>query len=484
MISPCHGQLIFPNFMTDSPVRYSQFINPFWDNEILPALTDYIRIPALSPDFDADWARHGHLEQARQLAIGWLERHAEPNWKIHNLQIPGRTPLILVDIPGKGDRSVLIYGHLDKQPEMEGWREGLGPWQPVIEDEKLYGRGGADDGYALFAAVAAAKALARENIPHARLLILIEFSEESGSPDLPAYLEDCTGLIGAPDLVIALDSGTGDYGRLWSTTSLRGMQSCTVTARTLHEGVHSGIASGIVPESMSIMRQLLDRLEDPVTGQVKLPELFVEVPAIRMEQATATAGILGSSLVDGLHPLPGLKPLSDDPLELLLNNTWYPAMCVVGQGGFPPLEQAGNVMRAYTSFKLSFRLPPSVTCETAKAAIERALLTDPPYQAEISVAFDQGGDGWEAPPPAEWLLRANDEASLAIYGQPAAYMGLGASIPFMNRLGLQYPQAQFLITGVLGPGSNAHGPNEYLHIPYAKKLTVCVAHVIASHFRG
>ncbi len=455
-------------------------ITTFWDRDILPTLTDYIRIPALSPDFDPAWAEHGHLQQARELALHWLERHAEPGWKIHDLQLPGRTPLILLDIPGTNDRTVLIYGHLDKQPEMEGWREGLGPWQPVIEDGKLYGRGGADDGYALFAAVAAAKALARENLPHARLLILIEFSEESGSPDLPPYLEAYSDLIGTPDLVIALDSGTGDYNRLWSTTSLRGMQSCTVTVRTLHEGVHSGIASGIVPESMSILRQLLDRLEDPATGQMKLPELFVDIPALRVEQASAAADILGLSLVDGLHPLPGLKPLCDDPLELLLNNTWRPTMCVVGQDGLPSVEKAGNVMRAYTSFKLSFRLPPPVTCETAKAAIERVLLVDPPYNAEISVSFDQGGDGWEAPLPAEWLLRANNEASLALYGQPAAYLGLGASIPFMNMLGLQYPRAQFLITGVLGPGSNAHGPNEYLHIPYAKKLTACVAHVLAA----
>ncbi len=453
----------------------------FWDEEILPTLIQYIEIPNVSVDFDPDWHTHGHMESARQLAIDWLRRQAESDWRVHDLELPGLTPLILVEIPGDSERTALLYGHLDKQPEMEGWRQGYGPWKPVIEDQKLYGRGGADDGYAMFAAVAAIKAMRRQGLRHTRLVILIEFSEESGSPDLPPYLEKYADIIGHPDLVIALDSGTGDYDRLWSTTSLRGMQGCTVTVRTLKEAAHSGIASGIVPESMDIMRQLLDRLEDSTTGQVRLTELHASIPEIRLQQAKQAADILGLSMVEGLHPLPGLKPVCNDPLELILNNTWRPTLCVVGQDGLPPASRAGNVMRAYTSFKLSFRLPPPVNCESVKAAIERALLTDPPYGAEVSVRFDQGGDGWQAPEPSPWLLEACDEASRTFYGHPAAYLGLGASIPFMDMLGRTFPQAQFLITGVLGPGSNAHGPNEFLHIPYAKKLTACVAHVLSCH---
>ncbi len=460
----------------------TDFIEDFWDRAILPTLAEYIQIPCLSPAFDPDWEVHGHMERARQLALGWLKANAETDWCLRDLQLPGKTPLILAEIPGQNEKTVLLYGHLDKQPEMEGWREGLGPWQAVIEDEKLYGRGGADDGYALFAAVAAAKALHKQRIPHARLVILIEFSEESGSPDLPAYLEHCADLIGTPDLVIALDSGTGDYQRLWSTTSLRGMLAAVVTVRTLSEATHSGIASGIVPESMAIMRLLLDRLEDPATGRIKLEELHAQIPAIRLEQAKAAAEILGPKLIEGLHPLPGLKPLSDDPFELILNNTWRPALCVVGQEGLPPVHQAGNVMRAYTSLKLSFRLPPTVSCQAAKTAIENALLADPPFGAQVSVHFDQGGDGWQAPEPATWLLEACDQASCALYRNPAAYLGLGASIPFMNLLGRRFPSAQFLVTGVLGPGSNAHGPNEFLHLPYAKKLTACIAYVLARHF--
>lgn len=468
--------------MNHSPADFAAFTNSFWDQAILPALIEYIRIPCLSVDFDPDWEDHGHLERARQLALGWLKANAETDWCIRDLKLPGKTPLILAEIPGQRERTVLLYGHLDKQPEMEGWREGLSPWQPVIEDERLYGRGGADDGYALFAAVAAVKALRQQRIPHARLVILIEFSEESGSPDLPAYLDACADLIGTPDLVIALDSGTGDYQRLWSTTSLRGMLSAIVTVRTLGEATHSGIASGIVPESMAVMRLLLDRLEDPKSGRIKLKALYAQIPAIRLEQARAAAEILGPKLIEGLHPLPGLKPLNEDPLELVLNNTWRPTLCVVGQEGLPPVRRAGNVMRAYTTLKLSLRLPPTVSCEAAKRAIENALLADPPFGAQVQVHFDQGGDGWEAPELATWLLAASDEASNALYGNPAAYLGLGASIPFMHLLGQRFPGAQFLITGVLGPGSNAHGPNEFLHLPYAKKLTACIAHVLARHF--
>ncbi len=460
---------------------FGHFVEEFWDLKILPALTEYIKIPCLSVAFDPAWETAGHLEQARQLAVAWLKAHAEPDWRLHEFKLPGKTPVIVVEIPGQSQKTVLLYGHLDKQPQMEGWRAGLGPWQPVIEGEKLYGRGGADDGYALFAAVAVAKALRVQGIPHARLVILIEFSEESGSPDLPAYLDTLAQLIGEVDLVIALDSGAGDYERLWSTTSLRGMLACTLTVRTLTEAAHSGIASGLVPESFTILRQLLDRLEDAATGQIKLAELYAPIPSIRLEQAKAVASILGHRLLAGLHPLPGLRPLADDPLELILNNTWRPTLCVVGQAGLPPLHQAGNVMRSFTTVKLSFRLPPPLRCEDAMRAIAQAVQRDPPFGAQIELDFEQGGDGWEAPEPADWLSHALDRASLAYFGHPAAHLGLGASIPFMKMLGERYPQAQFLITGVLGPGSNAHGPNEFLHLPYAKKLTACLAEVLAAH---
>jgi acetylornithine deacetylase/succinyl-diaminopimelate desuccinylase-like protein len=313
-------------------------------------------------------------------------------------------------------------------------------------------------------------------------VILIEFSEESGSPDLPPYLEKYQSIIGTPDLVIALDSGAGDYERLWSTTSLRGMLSCVVSVQVLKEATHSGIASGVVPSSMRIMRQLLDRLENAHTGEILLPQLHTDIPPQRMEQVSATAGVLGDSLRDAFSLIDGTQTVSDDPAQLLLNNTWKPTLCVVGQDGMPTVQKAGNVLRAYTTLKLAFRLPPNLDYTIAQQAIQSSLTVNPPYNARVTVEFDQGGNGWDAPALAPWLQQANSEASQAFYGKDAQYFGLGASIPFMAMLGEQYPDAQFLITGVLGPKSNAHGPNEFLHIPYAKRLTNCVAYILARQF--
>jgi acetylornithine deacetylase/succinyl-diaminopimelate desuccinylase-like protein len=465
-----------------NPRLLQSTVDTFWDREILPTLSKYIEIPAVSLSFDPDWAANGHLEAARQLVLDWLQTHQITDWIIRDETLPGKTPFILIDVPSNSSLTVLIYGHLDKQPEMDGWREDLGPWQPLIEGERLYGRGGADDGYALFAAVSALTAIKSQSLQHPRIVILIEFSEESGSPDLPDYLEKYSDIIGVPELVIALDSGVGDYYRLWSTTSLRGIVSCVLDVRVLHESAHSGIASGIVPSSMRIMRQLLDRVEDPSTGKCRLPEIEADIPTQRREQAKSAGEILGlETIIRSFSVVQGLNPTTCDPTELLLNNTWQPTLCVVGQDGIPALNSAGNVLRAHTAFKLSFRLPPSVDHRVAQEAIHRELTRDPPYGAEVSLRFMEGGTGWDAPPLAPWLEHATNDVSKLFYGEDAAYIGLGGSIPFMGMLGKRYPKAQFLITGVLGPNSNAHGPNEFLHISYAKKLTAAVAYLIVQY---
>ncbi len=462
--------------MNPHPETLRQSIDAFWDAEILPALVEYIKIPNKSVHFDPDWESHGHMEDARRLAVDWLRAHPLPGAVIHDLKQAGRSPLILVEVPGGLDQTVLIYGHLDKQPEMEGWHPDGGPWTPVLKDGKLYGRGGADDGYALFAAVAAIRAIDQEQRP--RIVILIEFSEESGSPDLPAYLDECGPIIGEPALVIALDSGAGDYQRLWSTTSLRGLVNAVLDVRVLEETCHSGIASGIVPSSLRILRQLLDRIEDPVTGACRVPELNAPIPEPRRQQARAAATVLGNELLNSFSVVPGLRAVAADPVELLLNNTWRPTLCVVGQDGMPPLASAGNILRAHTAFKLSIRLPPTVPAPVAEAALSRVLLAEPPHGARVTLTFEQGSTGWDAPTLAPWLEQATREASARFFGQDPVYIGLGASIPFMSMLGERFPEAQFLITGVLGPKSNAHGPNEFLHIAYAKRLTAAVAFIL------
>lgn len=458
----------------------ARHIDHTWDTTIVPTLVEYIKIPNKSSHFDVQWAEHGHMARAVDLISAWCRRQPISGLTVEVHELAGRTPVIYMEIPGSIDRTVLLYGHLDKQPEMVGWREGLGPWTPVIEGDKLYGRGGADDGYAAFASLTAIAALQAQGVAHARCVVIIEASEESGSPDLPAHIEALAGRIGSPDLVVCLDSGCGNYDQLWATTSLRGMVGGELTVEILKEGVHSGDASGVVADSFRIARHLLDRVEDPATGRVLLPELHGPIPPARVEQARVSARVLGADTFAKFPWVEGSRPMGDDAAELVLARTWRPTLTVVGAGGLPPSELAGNVLRPKTTLKLSFRLPPRVDPELAYAAVKRALEADPPYGAKVHFEGDAQG-GWDAPPVAPWLDTSVQEASQTFFGREAVYMGEGGSIPFMGMLGQKFPAAQFLITGVLGPKSNAHGPNEFLHIPTGKRLTACVAYVVGRH---
>lgn len=460
-----------------------QFLDRFWEDEILPSLTEYIAVPNVSVLFDPDWEAHGHMEAALQLGKAFLERHGPDDATLHVGRIPGRTPLLLLDCPGEAEGTILMYGHLDKQPEMVGWREGLGPWSPVREGDRLYGRGGADDGYALYCALAALKAVAREGRRRSRVVLLVEFSEESGSPDLPPYMERFAEVIGSPDLVICLDSGAGNYDQLWSTTSLRGLVGGVLTAEVLTEGVHSGDAGGIVPPPFLVLRKLIDRLEHPVTDRC-LDALYAEIPPDRVAQAEAAAATLGADTFSRF-PWAGRTGRPEVPTsELILNRTWRPTLAVTGQEGLPSLEKAGNVLLPRVTLNLSIRIPPTVDPAAAQAAIRGAVERDPPFGARVTLRFHEPAQGWSAPPLAPWLSEALDAASTGAFGKPAMHMGEGGSIPFMGMLGERFPEAQFVITGVLGPGSNAHGPNEFLEIAYAKRLTEAVATVIARHGAG
>lgn len=461
------------------------FVERTWDESIVPALTEYIRIPNKSPLFDPKWKENGHMGRAVSLIAEWCKKQPVEGLKLEVLEHPGRTPLILMEVPGQ-PRSpkdcVLLYGHLDKQPEMVGWNEGLGPWTPVLKGDRLYGRGGADDGYAAFASLTAIAALHRAKAPHTRLVTVIEASEESGSPDLPHYIDALADRIGTPSLVVCLDSGCGNYDQLWCTTSLRGMVVGTLRIDVLTEGVHSGDGSGIIPSSFRIARALLDRLEDSSTGRVKVEAVWAPIPAQRLEQAKVVAQVLKDEIWDKFSFVDGMKPVTNDLVELTLNRTWRPQLAITGAGGIPAIENAGNVLRPSTSLQVSLRLPPTTDGDSSYRLVKKILESDPPYGAKVRFNGD-GSTGWDAPPLAPWLERSIARSSKTYFGREAVYMGEGGSIPFMGMLGKKFPEAQFLITGVLGPGSNAHGPNEFLHVPTGKKLTACVAEVIADHFQ-
>jgi acetylornithine deacetylase/succinyl-diaminopimelate desuccinylase-like protein len=455
-------------------------IGQFWDDAIVPSLVEYIRIPAKSPHFDKAWEKNGHIEAAVQLADKWCRKHALPGMKQEIVRLPGRTPVLLLEIEGKAKGNVLMYGHLDKQPEMTGWKEGFGPWVPRIEEGKLYGRGGADDGYAVFASIAALRGLQAEGKEHPKIVVLIECCEESGSYDLPAYLESLKDRIGAPDLVIGLDSGCGNYEQLWGTTSLRGLVNGVLTVEVLTEGVHSGDASGVVASSFRIARELLARVDDAETGQVWHAAFHAPIPPERGEQAKRAARVLGEEIWRKFPFVGGMKPMAEDLGDLVLNRTWRPMLAVTGADGLPTPANAGNVLRPKTVLALSLRLPPTVKAEAAALQLKTLLETDPPYGAKVTFEYGQAATGWSAPPTAPWLNEALERASVSHFKKGVMWMGEGGTIPFMAMLGEKFPRAQFLITGVLGPHSNAHGPNEFLHIDYAKKLTACVADVLSA----
>lgn len=460
--------------------KLQKYINSFWDDKILPTLFEYIRIPNKSPAFDPEWEANGHMDKVVKLVEGWVNQHKPENSALHTFKENDKTPLMILDIPGKADGTILMYGHLDKQPEMEGWSDGLEPWSPTLKNDKLYGRGGADDGYAVFASVCAVKSLLEQGIDIPRIVIIIECSEESGSPDLPFYVDHCAHIIGSPDLVICLDSGAGNYEQFWTTTSLRGLIGCTLKVDILNEGIHSGGGSGIVPSSFRIIRQLLSRLEDEKVGQIIVEDLHVDIPDNRIEEVKTMVDVLGNKVYNTIPWAGDAGPITDDKVEMVLNNTWRPMLSVVGADGLPAVKEGGNVLRPYTAVKLSLRIPPTLDAHFAQQTVENVLLNHPPYGAKVSLAFEEPGRGWETPPLSQWLNNAIQTASETVFGKQALAMGEGGSIPFMSLLGEKFPEAQFIITGVLGPQSNAHGPNEFLHIPYVKKLTACIGAIIES----
>ena len=459
-----------------------EFVNKQWDETIVPQLCDYITVPNKSPSFDPDWEQHGHMESAVKLLEDWCRQQPIAGMTVEVVRIEGRTPVLFIDIPGASDDVVLLYGHYDKQPEFSGWDDDLDPWKPVIRDGKLYGRGGADDGYSTFGSLTAIRALQEQGIPHAHCVVLIEGCEESGSFDLPYYFDLLGDRLGSPDLVVCLDAECGNYDQLWCTTSLRGNLTGTLRADVLTEGVHSGGAGGIVPSSFRVLRKLLSRLEDEQTGKLIPDALYVDIPEQRLAQAQAAAKTLGES-VSLKYPwaVDNPKP-SESPYELLLNNTWRPTLSVTGAEGLPALVNAGNVQLPYTKLKLSFRLPPTCDANEAAKAIKEILESDPPPLSKVSFNADSTMAGWNAPPVADWLEASMQKASQAYFGKPSMYMGTGGTIPFMGMLGETFPDAQFLVTGLLGPKSNAHGPNEFLHIETGKRLTSCVAQVVADHY--
>ena len=455
-----------------------QSTEKFWEEQIVESLSEYIRIPNKSPMFDPNWKSNGYMDEAIAHVTRWVESQQVPGLNLALHELPGRTPTLLLEYPGDINETVLIYGHIDKQPEFSGWYEDLEPWLPVRKKDKLYGRGGADDGYAIYSAISALKSLIAQQAEIPRVVILIEASEESGSPDLPVYMEQLSEDIGTPGLVIALDSTCGNYDQLWITTSLRGMLIGELKVQVLEQGAHSGAAGGIVGSSFRLLRQLISRVEDENTGEILPSFLNEQIPYVRRREAEKAGEVLGDELKTMYTYAGESGPISEDATELILNNTWLASMEVTGMDGIPDLANAGNVLRPHTTAKIALRLPPTTDAMQAKDELTKLLTENSPYKTAVSFELETPNPGWHAPETTPDLEQSLQSASQAYFDAPAIAMGCGGSIPFMEFLANKLPQAQFVVTGVLGPHSNAHGPNEFLHIPTAKKVTACVANLV------
>ena len=452
-----------------------------WEGSILPSLSDFIEIKALSPLFEPDWAEMGELDATIDLFCEWLDAQGIAGMSYEKHRIGELSPVLIVTIEGTGPGEVIFYSHLDKQPSKpELWSEGLHPLKAVRRDPWLYGRGSVDDGYGGYLCATSVRLLQEAEVPHPRCTMIIETCEESGSFDLPPYLDALTEQLGNPDMVVVLDSGGPDYDHIWMTEALRGLVSGTLSVKVSHEGIHSGNSGGSIPSSFRIQRILLDRVEDSSSGKVLIPEMHVDIPGQIREKAMALREIVGDSIWEQFPTVDTLRQASETTEDMIVAMNWEPTLSIIGADGIPSVQDAGNVLRTNTDLKLSFRIPPGVDSESAIARAKAILEEDPPYGAEVTFTPDSCADGFHAPPLDGPISEAIQEASMELTGLPPLATWTGGTIPFMAMMQGKYPEAMFLCTGTSGPGNNAHGPDEKLHIPSSKRLTVALSATIAA----
>jgi len=452
-----------------------------WEESIIPSLSEFIGIKALSPLFEPSWAELGELDATIDLFCKWLDQQGIVGMTYETYRIEDKSPVLLVTIEGSGPGEAIFYSHLDKQPSNPDlWSEGLHPLKAVRIDPWLFGRGSIDDGYGGYLCATSIRLLQEQGIPHPRCTLLIETCEESGSFDLPPYLDLLSEELGSPDMIVVMDSGGPDYDHIWMTEALRGLVSGTLSVKVSHEGIHSGNSGGTIPSSFRIQRILLDRIEDSSSGKVLIPEMHIEIDQEIRQKAKSLAEVVGNSIWEQFPTVDTLESIADSTEDMILAMNWEPTLSIIGADGMPPVRVAGNVLRTNTDLKLSFRIPPGVDSEKAIEKAKQILESDPPFGSEVSFTPDSCADGFRAPSMEGKVRDAIEKASLSVTGLQPLATWTGGTIPFMAMMQGKYPDAMFLCTGPSGPGNNAHGPDEKMHIPSAKKLTVVLSATIAA----
>eukprot|EP01083_Nonionella_stella_P046907 125601_1 len=460
-----------------------KFVANEWETNALPALEDFVRIPNTSPEFNGSPA---DALKAAQFMKAYVDKQEMAGCTADLRTCGDKTPMLVITIDGTdgSNDTVLSYGHMDKQPGLGGWSVG-GPTDPVRVGDKLYGRGAVDDGYSMFAYITALKALKAQGTKHCRMVITMEAGEESGSPDMIYWLDQLKDHIGTNvSLVICLDSGCGNYDQLWITPSLRGMMAGDLKVSMLREQLHSGEGSGVIADTARVHRMLLNRVEDVNTGYVTVPETHCVIPEAHQNYVDKATCILKEGVFNEMPLLAGIKPVTDDCKQLLMNQLWEPTMTVIANdhGSLPPLP-GSNIIRTETNMRLSFRLPPCVVPEKALEAVKATLLKEPlPYGAKVTFENTMMGSGWASNSAAGgWLETSITDSSTTFFGKAAAFKGMGGSIPIINDFQGRYTDAEIIVSGVAGPQSNMHAVNETLDVPAVKKLTSAFAKILADH---
>jgi acetylornithine deacetylase/succinyl-diaminopimelate desuccinylase-like protein len=459
-----------------------KLVDEEWEAAI-PSLQEFVRIPNLTVALDKEWPTNGLLDKAVDHMVQWVKSQNVTGCTVQSFKDEGFSPLMLVEVAAtkgsskEGD-TFLMYGHLDKMPHGPGWDEDIAPTCGLRRDDKIYGRGAGDDGYAVYASLIAVKVLQKQGIEHPRIVIIAETSEESGSPHLGHYVEKLQNQIGTPTAVFCLDATCEDWSTMWLTTSLRGICMGTVEVGLLKTGLHSGFGSGIVPDAFRVARMLLARVEDPETGKIKLPELGTKVPVERQVQGKALASKFPDlHLQRGIAWRDGARPQYDaNAYAVYMANTWEPALTVTGFDGLPPPETAGNVLNPSVRMKLSIRLPPLVEEQSVKNALKEAFEKDVPYGASVKADFTQYASGWNCAELSPEMEKALQNACKANFdGKEMGHSGTGGTIPLLDMLSKMFPEASLIVTGVMGPGTNMHGPNEFVPIDFTKRITAAIA---------
>lgn len=457
-------------------------IEQFWLEEAQPTLMDFIRLPSKSTAFDPQWKEHGYLLQACRLAANWIQKII-PDATCEIIEDEGKTPCLFVEIGSndleRQEKTIAFYGHLDKQPENEGWKDGLGPWTPYFDGEYLFGRGACDDGYSVFAMITAVETLRRSKMKHPRIVAIFETQEESGSSDLEGYLHQLKAKIGSPECFIVLDNQCGDYNRLWLNTSLRGNISGTLSVSTMSYGVHSGSFSGIVPDPFTVAMTLLGRIQHPETGEILLDTLQAQIPALRLKQIQEVSLRMGDQIWKTAPLLENVQPKYGNNDAILIQSTWKPSLTIIGIDGIPSIQNAGNVIQGSVSLRLSFRIPPGIDIDNALQSINDCFTQNIPYGCSVTWNSLEYLPGWCAPSHSVKYEKLFHDAGEQVFEEKTLACGQGASIGFIPKFEKLFPKTEIILIGVLGPQSNAHSPNEALNVLYTQKLIETIAIVLS-----